>query len=201
LTLKKIVLSCALLCGALAAHAQEAPAKSFYPFVGGGLTFGGDQIGRTIQYESGNDSALHAGGLFDLRFGAEFVPAGSPMSFQLSLGFHADSSRAASNGSASFKRYPLELLTHYAFNDSWRVGVGARKALNAETSSSGNGAGYVLAEKYSSSVGFVLEGEYFVTRGLAIKVRGVSEKYKPETSPNTEVKGDHIGVLAVYYFK
>lgn len=84
----------------------------------------------------------------------------------------------ADNGSASFKRFPIELLAHWAINDAWRVGGGVRKALSAEAKSSGLGAGYVANEKFNSSTGVVLEVETFaLSPKVGIKIRGVIGVY------------------------
>ena len=205
--LKKALLGSAMLLAATLGHAQDAnapipPASSLSPFVGLGLTFGGDQIGKDIQYSNGNSSKLHAGGLVDLRVGAEYRVSGSPLSFQLSAGYHVDTSLAADNGSASFKRFPIELLAHWAINDSWRIGGGVRKALSAEAKSSGLGTGYVANEKFNSSTGVVLEVETFaLSPKVGIKIRGVSEKYKSQDVPGRELDGSNIGVIGVYYFR
>lgn len=198
--MKKTLVTCALLCGAIGAHAQQAPAKNLYLLIGGGLTFGGDQIGNDLNYDDGTSKSIQAGGFGDFRVGVEYAPVGLPVTFQANLAYHFDTANAK-NGRASFDRLPLELLTHYAFNENWRVGLGLRKALSAETKSSGAATGYVRAEKYESSMGVVAEVEYLITPQFGVKVRGVSEKYKPESNPNREVSGDHIGVLATYYFK
>lgn len=200
--MKKTFLTCAVLVGAaFGAHAQQAAVKTFYPLIGGGLTFGGDQIGNDIQFEDGGSQSVSAGGTLDMRVGLEYAPVGLPLTFQISVGYHTGGSFAASNGNASFHRIPLELLTHYKFNETWRAGFGVRKTSNAESSASGAARGYVPSQKYESDVGFIAEVEYFVTPQFGIKARGVSEKYKPELSPHTEVDGSHFGVLAVYYFK
>lgn len=201
--LKKYAVLSALVGALSIGHAQVAPNPSgISPFLGIGVTFGGDQIGRDIQYTNGSSSALHAGGLVDLRAGLEYQAINSPLSFQFSLGYHTDTSLGnGEGGSASFSRFPVELLAHYRINDTWRLGGGLRKALGAKTESSGNGTGYVVAQDYTSSVGAVLEAEAFLSPRFGIKVRGVSEKYKPELGNQQEVDGSHVGVIAVYYFK
>lgn len=202
--LKKIALAAAGLCTAACCLAAEpaTSATGLTPFVGIGLTFGGDQIGNNINYSDGSSSSLHAGGLVDLRLGAEYRASGSPLAFQFSAGYHADSSRASRNGSASFKRFPIEVLAHWDINEAWRVGGGLRKALNAESHASGVGTDYVPNEKFDSSVGIVLEAETFLlSPSFGVKIRAVSEKYKSQAYGNRELDGSHVGVIGVYYFR
>ncbi len=204
--MKKQIMAIALASLAFASQAQEGaqPVNAVAPFLGIGLTYGGDQIGDDIQYKNGDSSTLHGGALIDLRAGLEYTVPESPLSFQLSMAYHADSV-SAENGDADFTRFPLEALVHYRVNPSWRVGGGLRKALNAKSSSSGAGSGYVADQKFKASVGLVLEAETHFTRNLGLKIRVVSEKYKPDGNngynSNESLDGSHIGVIGVYYFK
>lgn len=200
--MKKAVVLSALLGALSVGHAQVTSNPSgIAPFVGFGLTFGGDQIGRDIQYESGKSSSIHAGGMVDLRAGLEYQAINSLLSFQFSVGYHVDDTLNADNGSVSFSRFPVELLAHYRINDTWRMGGGLRKALNAKANSSGAGSYYVTDQKYSSDLGLVLEAEAFISPRFGVKLRAVSEKYKPELGNQQEVDGSHLGVIGVYYFK
>lgn len=202
--MKKAVVLSALLGALSIGHAQVTPnanPSGISPFVGFGLTFGGDQIGRDIQYESGKSSTIHAGGMVDLRAGLDYQAINSPLSFQFSVGYHVDDTLNADNGSASFSRFPVELLAHYRINDTWRLGGGMRKALNAKANSSGAGSYYVTDQKYTSDLGLVLEAEAFINPRFGVKLRAVSEKYKPELGYPQEVDGSHVGVIGVYYFK
>lgn len=198
----------ALLLAALAGvlgHSQAAGTQAepgwFAPFVGAGLTYGGDQIGDTIQYTNGDTSKIRGGSLLDLRIGLEYQAVASPLSFQVSVGYHVDDTLAAKNGSASFHRFPVEVLMHWRPVENWRFGGGLRKTLSAETETSGRGADYVRAQKYSSSTGFVLEAEWLITPKVGLKLRGVAEEYAPKTAGQDDVDGSHIGVIGVYYFK
>jgi hypothetical protein len=208
--LKKHLTAAVLAALAVSSQAQVAaqgePMTALTPFLGIGLTYGGDQIGEDIDYDNGSSRRLLGGSLLDLRAGLEFEAPGSPLSFQLSIGYHFDSATAR-NGDASFTRVPLEVLMHYRAAPNWRFGGGLRQALNAKSSSSGAGSVYVDDQKFKASVGVVLEGEVFFARSLGLKIRAVSEKYKPDTgsyswnSSTKEIDGSHIGVIGVYYFK
>ena len=200
--LNKQFLAAALAFAALTAHAQEGGATSgrgLTPFLGIGLTFGGDQVGEDIEYEDGHSSSITAGGLIDLRAGLEYQAEGSPVSFQLSVSYHVARSDA-DNGSVTFSRVPVEALVHYRLNDSWRIGGGLRKATGAESSASGAGNFYAGDAKYKSSTGIVLEAETFFGPKWGVKLRAVSEKYTPEAG-GEKLDGTHFGVIGVYYFK
>jgi hypothetical protein len=187
-----------LLC---ALGSSQAAENSFSPFLGGGLTFGGDKIGDTIEHNDGERSSLHAGALLDLRAGLEWRLPESPLSVQTSLSYHVDSALATKHSNADFRRVPLELLVHWRALDSWRFGGGVRHAFNARTSSSGRGTDYVEAQRYDADIGVVLEAETFFGPHFGLKIRGVSEHYSPKTTGGDKVDGSHLGVLAVYYFR
>jgi hypothetical protein len=197
--LKYALTIAALACAISSAHAVQPSASGFAAFLGGGLTYGGDQVGDTIEYENSSSVSLHGGSLIDLRGGFEYQTVGSPWSFQMSLGYHVDKA-SARNGSVTFDRVPLEVLAHWDINDSWRFGGGVRKALGAKVHTSGLGDGYAQEQKYSSTVGVVLEAETFFGPKVGLKMRVVSEKYKPELG-GKDIDGTHIGVLGIYYFK
>lgn len=200
---KQVLLAAVMACSFASSQAAEvAPAAGgLSPFVGLGLTYGGDQIGQEINYTNGDSSTIHAGGLVDLRAGLEYQAIGSPLSFQLSVSYHVDDTLAAKNGSARFSRTPIEALVHWRASESWRFGGGLRKAVGAQTRASGLGTGYVANQNYTASTGIVLEAETFFGPKIGLKLRAVSEKYTPETGSQKEVDGSHLGVIGVYYFK
>jgi hypothetical protein len=199
--LKYALTIAALACAMSTAHAVQSSASGFAPFVGAGLTYGGDQVGDTIEYENSSSVSLHGGSLVDLRGGFEYQDPGSPWSFQMSLGYHVDKA-SARNGSVTFDRIPLEVLAHWDINESWRLGGGLRKALSPKVHTSGLGDGYAQEQSYSSTVGVVVEAETFfgAKSSVGLKIRAVTEKYKPELG-GKEIDGTHLGVIGVYYFK
>ncbi|MDO9235525.1 MAG: hypothetical protein Q7U28_05740 [Aquabacterium sp.] len=201
--LKKISLAVLLTCGLVGAQATEStpPSAGFAPFVGFGLTYGGDQIGQEIRYTDGTTSSIHGGGLVAMMAGIEYQTMNSPLSVQLSIGYHVDDTLNAKNGSVRFSRTPIEALAHWRMSDSWRLGGGLRKAVGAQTRSSGLGSGYVADQNYTASTGLVLEAEMFFSPTVSMKMRAVSEKYTPETGAKQELDGSHLGVIGVYYFK
>jgi hypothetical protein len=202
--LKKIVIGLAsvLALGAQAQTAAPATSSGLRGIVGIGFTFGGDQIGDTINTVSStgskDSSKIHAGGEFDLRGGAEYQLQGQPIAIELSIGYHFDKV-SADNGDVSFTRYPLEVIGHYAINEYWRVGGGIRKSLSPKTSVSGAGAIYADNVKYTSSAGLLIEAEYFMTPQFSFKGRYVSETFKPSNG-GKDVSGNHGGIYGMFYF-
>jgi hypothetical protein len=194
--LKKILIGLACTLALSAAHAGDT--GGIRGLVGVGLTFGGDQVGDTIGYTNGDTAKIHAGGLADLRGGIEYQLQGQPVAIELSIGYHFDKANAK-NGDVSFTRFPLELIAHYAVNEYWRVGLGMRKSLSTESSSSGVGAAYVPNSKYKSSVAPLIEAEYFMTPQFSFKGRYVSESFKPENG-GKKLDGSHGGIYGMFYF-
>jgi len=201
--LKHALIIAAMACATGAANAAPSyvggNGASFTPFLGMGLTYGGDQVGDTVLYENAPSRSLHGGALIDFRAGFEYQTLNSPWSFQMSLGYHVDKA-SAKNGSVTFNRMPLEVLTHWQVSDSWRFGGGLRKALGTKLHTSGLGDNYAQEQDYKSSVGIVVEAETFFTPKVGMKLRAVSEKYTPQIS-GKEIDGSHVGVIGVYYFK
>lgn len=183
-----------------AAWADATPGNEggLAPFIGGGLTFGGDKLAK-IYYTNGDESSVTAGGLVDVRVGVDYRLANSPFALQGSVGYHvADAS--ARNGNLRFSRVPVEVLGHWYLTDAWKIGVGARKATSPELHSSG--AATIGDYKFDSNTGFILEGEYMFNPKFGLKVRYVNEEYKAKNLANAEkIDGSHAGVIAVYYFK
>jgi hypothetical protein len=127
----------------------------------------------------------------------------SPFSAQISVGYHFQTirgeTRYGDDGRKTFDRYPVEVLGHWDLNDQWRIGGGLRWSQNAKFSS--NGALDVGNVEFESSTGAVIEGEYFMTPAVALKLRAVHEKFTLKgysTAP--EYDGSHVGFYISYYF-
>lgn len=194
--MKHFLIGLASLLALGGAHAEQR--AGIRGLVGLGVTFGGDQIGKTVEYRNAPSTSLHAGGTVDLRGGFEYQLQGQPVALELSIGYHFDKANAE-NGDVSFTRFPLELVAHYALDDTWRVGVGARKSLSAEVSASGVGTYYAQDAKYTGSVSPLVEVEYFVSPQFSFKGRYVSERFKPEGG-GQKLDGSHGGIYGVFYF-
>ena len=174
-------------------------ASEWSPFLGGGLTGGGDKVTR-VNYVNGETQTLHAGGLVDLRAGLDFRLQGSDISLQGVIAYHTDRSNA-DNGSADFTRIPVEFLVLWHPDERWSVGGGVRKATSVKYNGSGAGTQFGPDQSYKSSVGLILEGEYAITPKVGLKARYVNEDYTLQDATKVKRDGSHIGVLAVYYFR
>jgi predicted porin len=202
--MKKIILAAAVLALSASAQAQSdtgGPGVRLRPFVGLGLTWGGDKL-DSVEFENGDSTTIRAGGLVDVKAGVD-VHFDSPFSAQISVGYHFQTirgeTRYGDDGRKTFDRYPVEVLGHWDLNDQWRIGGGLRWSQNAKFSS--NGALDVGNVEFESTTGVVVEGEYFVTPAVALKLRAVREKYKLKgysTAP--EYDGSHVGFYVSYYF-
>ncbi|MBA5608121.1 hypothetical protein H3H36_22485 [Duganella sp. FT3S] len=177
--------------GALA----QTTAKPLHFVAGAGVTFGGDKL-ATTHYTDGSSSNITAGSGLALLVGAEYRVA-EQFSVQGTVGYHIRFTPDASNGDADFRRVPVELLGYYHINDQWRVGAGVRFVSNARLHGSGAASG--LNADFDNTTGAVLEGEYFVKPNVGLKLRAVREQYTP-THSNVSFSGNHIGMLANFYF-
>jgi len=188
-----------LWMGLIAAASMQAamadPAGQVRGLVGLGLTVGGDTIG-TVNYNNGTSSDLTAGGTVDLRGGLEYWLQGQPVALELSMGYHTDRV-SANNGDATFTRFPLELIAHYALSPQLRVGVGARKSLNTKLDVSIDNGEHT---KFKSSVGGIAEVEYFFTPQFSLKGRYVVERFTSDDAYKDKLEGDHLGVYGMLYF-
>jgi hypothetical protein len=188
-------------CGALfaiasvsMAHAaDQAPAVRW--LLGVGLTGGGDKL-VTVPFSDGSSSTIRAGGFVQLYGGAEFR-VGERGAVQATASYHVDDTKAASNGSVRFDRFPLEVLGLYSVQDNVRLGLGARLISSADVR--GTGVASSVQGRFDSTTGLVLEGEYLFSPHMGMKLRYVSEKYTVKNS-SQKYDGSHVGALFTYYF-
>jgi len=195
---KTIAVLAATLLMAGAAHAQaQRPGAAVRPFVGFGLTFGGDKL-ESFDFSDGTSTSVHAGGIVDFKGGVDFIVSG-PVSMQASVGYHVDSAHG-SNGDYTFSRVPLELLAYFSPANNFRIGGGLRKSVDAHVDSSGAVGGF--DSNFESKLAYVIEGEYFPWQRFGIKVRAVSEKFEGQsgTYRGRTYDGTHGGIYGVYYF-
>jgi hypothetical protein len=191
------VLGTALLMAGAAQAQNQRPGADVRPFVGFGVTFGGDRL-ESFDFSNGTSSDVRAGGLVDFRGGVDFLIAG-PFSGQASVGYHFDSANG-NNGDYTFSRVPLELIGYVSVAPSFRLGAGLRKSLDVRVESDGVVSGF--DSNFKSNTGFILEGEYFPWQRVGIKVRYVNEKFtgKDGTYRGQKFDGAHGGIYGVYYF-
>jgi hypothetical protein len=186
-----IVCLAALTAATGAAHAQSGGARGI---LGLGITTGGDTL-ASVTFTDGTTTDIKGGGVVHLYGGVE-IPVGPTVSMQATLGYHVDDTGGASNGSLRFSRYPLELLAHVYINPNVRIGGGARFVNSAKLTGSGVLSG--IEAEFDSTIGAVLEGEYLVTPNIGLKLRAVSEKYKPKGG-GLSTDGNHVGFYFNWY--
>lgn len=193
---KAIWVAAALACATGMAFADSSIAPKALRLYGGiGLTLGGDDL-STVQYSGGSTSDVKAGQGFQISGGIDYRWS-ETVSTQLSVGYHV-SGLFAENGSVSFKRIPVELLGYYHLDNNWRVGGGVRFVSGAHLGGSGAGVGYVADQDADSTVGYVVEGEYFFSPNLGLKIRGVQEKYNFEILGSKQAS--HVGAFFSLYY-
>lgn len=183
-----------------AAQAQQY-GGTLKPFVGIGLTFGGEDL-ATAEYSNGSTYTVTTGGLVDFRAGLEYRLINSPWALQAVLGYHTDSSNAT-NGKFQFSRIPVELIAMADMSDQWRIGFGLRKASSAKVSTSGDAVGQTVfgrSTTFVSNLGVLFQAEYRVTPNFGLQARYVNERYQIKFSQPQEVDGSHAGIFGVLYF-
>lgn len=172
------------------------------PFLGLGLTFGGEDL-ATAYYTSGNSQTVTTGGLLDLRLGLEYHLNGLPLAIQGVVAYHLDSA-TATNGDLRFSRVPVELIAMYDLGNQWRLGVGMRKATGAKVTASGSAtsSGFGSSTDFKSDLGFLVSAEYMVAPQVGLQARYVNESYTiqfPSSQP--KVDGSHFGIFGLLYFR
>ena len=187
----------ALVPALLLATAGSALAQSnFRPFLGMGITSGGEKL-VTVQWTNGESTNIKTGGMIDFRGGVEYRTPGSNFAFQGSVGYFFDQANG-SNGKVSFTRFPFEALGLFNLNDNVRLGGGARFTSGAKFSGTG-AASNLGTVNFDVSPGVVVEGEYLARGAYGVSLRYVAEKYKP-TNGGASVDGNHIGIRFNAYF-
>jgi hypothetical protein len=177
------------------AHAQPQNGPALRPLLGMGFTFGGDKL-FTADFTDGSSDTVRAGGLVMLYGGVEFR-ATDALAVQATVGYHADSTRAASNGSIRVGRYPVDVLALYSVTDKVRLGGGVEFVNSPKLSGSGVVGDFTV--RFNNTTGVVLEGEYLFTPKFGMKARAASIKYKLDGA-SEKIDGSYGGLMLNYYF-
>lgn len=195
--MKKIVLASitSLLFTATASAQTPVESKPVRFVASFGLAVGGDTL-ATTHYTDGSSVNIPAGTGLVLAGGLEYSLSDT-LSIQGTLGYHGRFTPEASNGSASFSRFPIELLAHYKTSDQWRLGGGVRFINNPKVEASGAASG--LSMEFDNSVAGVIEAEYILNAKSGIKMRVANDTYKVKNSKTT-YSGTHFAVAYNYYF-
>lgn len=186
-----VIAGMAALLASGGALAQSGTARGVF---GAGLTTGGDTL-ATVVFSDGSSEDIKAGGLVHLFGGVEFR-ATQTVSMQVNVGYQIDDTSGGSNGSLRFSRYPIEVLAHLQINPFFRVGGGVRFVNSPKVA--GSGVLNYVNIPYDSTTGAVIEGEYLVTPNIGLKMRAVSEKYKPKAG-GPSADGNQIGFYFSWY--
>lgn len=201
-----LAVTIALAAGGAAAQSGDGK-DGVHGFLGIGLTNGGDRL-FTANYVDGESEDINAGELFQFGAGVQWNASNSPLALAVSINYHGDTANA-SNGKANFKRYPLEAIAYYRTANSWRFGLGVRYVMSpTATYQVDNVTDEELS--FDDAVGAVAEIGYGFTPSVWLNLRGVNEKYQPETfrvngttvnvSNAEKVDGSHVGINLVYLF-
>lgn len=198
--MKKLALAFSLAAAFGVAHAQTyevvqpIETKPLRMVFGAGLTFGGDKMATAV-YDDGVEIDINGGGTIAMHVGMDYRVT-PQFSVQGTIGYHVDSANAW-NGDLRFERVPLELLGYYHINDKVRAGGGLRFVTNASLSC--DSACDFDEDKFNDTTSAVAELEYMYSPRLGLKLRYVNEQFKEKTW-GYKVKGDHVGLLANFYF-
>lgn len=193
---------------ALAEGLDPVASSRVRPFIGGGYTLGGNTIFAATIIPKGSTSTeykedISAGAGLDLRAGVDFQLQ-DKVSLQAAVAYHNDQANGTS-GTVSFHRVPIELIAHWRFAPTWRLGLGARHGTHAvfdynpKVSASGS-ALPTFKVRMKMNTGLIVEGERFVTPNWSFKLRYVKETVSVEDAPDVKYKGDHVGLITAYYF-
>lgn len=212
--MRKTLLAACLLstfvatAGAQTTEAAYSP-KGLRPFIGIGLSTGGDTIMRVQNDADGaraNDiTRIRAGDGLDLRVGLSMRLGDLPWSLQTAVAYHNDQTNGQDNTKYRFRRYPIEATLLWHATDRARIGFGLRKATNPVVKVDngryeGISSRVSFEEKMTSSTGFIVEAEYAATPSWSLKGRYVYETFRFKDYPEIDkFKGDHIAIQSVWY--
>lgn len=190
--MKTLLTALLLTFGLGTVHAQDT--RPVRPIVGLGLTHGGETLAE-VTYNNGWTERIKSGGLVVAHAGAEFR-LGDLVDLQATIGYHVDESNAR-NGGLRFSRYPVDVIAMFRVAPQFRLGLGVQHVNSAKLA--GRGDLDNIKVDYGSSTGGLIEGEYLFWPNFGLKVRGVSQRYRPSDGGD-KVDGSHLGVILNYYF-
>jgi len=194
---KKHWLAVAALACSVAAPSMAAVGLS--PVIGVAYTAGGKTL-VGIEYSNGSVDRVKSGGQMDVFAGVEYrETADAPLTLQATVGYHFDRT-SADNGSVTFSRVPFEVLGFWNVDPQFRVGVGLRKATNAKFRTTGQATYFLPDFNMRSTVGFVVQADYFFAPQASVYFRLVGERYKSSELVGGSVSGNHFGVGLAYHF-
>ena len=191
---KHLIGAAVALAAVCSAHAADT-GSSFKFLAGVGVAAGGDTL-ATVQFTDGTRQNVKAGGGGTFYAGGEYR-GHDKFSIQATLGYHFQTTAAASNGDVTFSRIPVDLLAFYHLSDKLRIGGGLQVVNSPRLK--GTGVANNIDMDFDTATGAVLEGEYLFTPSLGMKVRYVSQNYT-ETGTSNSANGNHLGLLLNFHF-
>lgn len=168
-----------------------AAGPSVRPVLTAGITFGGDTLAERV-----DGTELTAGGLLYGGLGIE-ADVSDKFGLQAIFGYHFDY-LSASNGSADFSRFYLELVPFIKLGEHARLGIGVQRVLSAEYSDP-----YDTIEMEDTN-GVLVEWSYNVSKDLRWGIRYADIEYTASRLNgfdvswlNYTIDGSYLG-LSVY---
>ncbi|MBN1208811.1 MAG: hypothetical protein JXB05_28390 [Myxococcaceae bacterium] len=171
---------------------------SVHPTLLLGLGTGGETMAEFV-YTDGSTKSIKAGGLLQAGAGLIIDFSGIPLQLQSTVSYHFDTLEA-SNGDASFSRWPVEALGFYKIGD-FRLGGGLQYVVAPKAHLAlGGSEGSML---FNNNLGFVAEAGWVECRSLCygFNLRFVYQGYVANgvrvggwTTPTTSerINGNHI---------
>jgi hypothetical protein len=152
-------------------------------------------------------SPLRGGGNWTLKGGVNYTFT-KVFSMQASYGIHQETTKKATNGSLDFNRSFFEGLAFYHPTETFKVGGGVRKVVDAQLKGSGAGTS-IGSIDFSADPSLVVEVEWhtrhYTNIQWGLNLRYVNEKYTASSWNGAPVTGDskdgsHFGVGLTFYF-
>lgn len=182
------------------------PVRSLRLVANFGFTYGGETVIKTYD-TNGGQASIKMGSIAQMGVGVRWQLPSIPIALSATANYHTDSVSAA-NGSASFERYPIELITYYTGIPDTQIGLGVRKALSPHAS-------YSVDSSTDETLTFtpkpaaILEAGIKVAPNAWVNVRYVNEGYvvKSYTANSNAmpgsgktIDGSHFGVNVSFLF-
>jgi len=189
---------CTIL-GLLLAFAAAAPVASHAmevrPMAKLGFDFGGDTL-VTAVFTDGSSQSVKANEGIYLGGGVSIVPGWYDMVIELSIAWKW-TGVTAENGEINWTRYPLEALVFHRVQQ-FRFGGGLTYHINPKLDGSGVVGG--LNVKFKDALGFILQADYVIWKGLAAGLRYTSIDYEVADGSAPKAKSNGAGITASWSF-
>lgn len=182
-------------------EASKPPVKfdNFRVSIVGGITLGGDKIGR-MEYFDGSTNNIYAGrfAYFDGGLGFD---VNEDFMMQLNAQYHWDTA-AAINGDMTFSRYVFEAIPYYRLNERFRAGLGL--GLHSNVKLSGDFArdlGFDSSTAIIGSVGYRPKNSDSWWEFRVVNVEYNLNKVGSQAAFSTQATdGSHIGLSYHWLF-